>query len=118
MTVWCIVEPWMHLVDTERQISFSGVEGGSGGAAMKRAVTSVRSAVQRLAAERAAATVTMGLGASGSFSLGASLEEGGSQGVGASLLAASHEGAADGEAFVATMDMVPASQAQFLVRSF
>lgn len=70
-------EPWRHLMDPEREIPFSGVEdAGGGGGAMKRAVTSVRSAVQRLAAQRRAeqATATAGLGATGSFSLGPSLE--------------------------------------------
>ena len=71
----CPAEPWQHLMDVSRSISFSGVEGtGGGGGAMKRAVTSVRSAVQRLASEREIATATRGLGGTGSFSLGASLE--------------------------------------------
>ena len=68
-------EPWPFLMDVRRQISFSGMEGTGGGrGGMKRAVTSVRSAVQRLAAEREVATATRGLGTVGSFSLGASLK--------------------------------------------
>lgn len=47
-------DPWPQLLDTSRQPTFEGVEGGGrSGAAMNRAVSSVRAAVQRLATDRA-----------------------------------------------------------------
>ena len=49
-----LADPWPQLLDTSRELAFKGVEGGArSGAAMTRAVSSVRAAVQRLATDRA-----------------------------------------------------------------
>ena len=49
-----LADPWTRLLDTSREPTFEGVEGGGQrGSAMNRAVSSVRAAVQRLATDRA-----------------------------------------------------------------
>ena len=57
---WCggkqaaLADPWPQLLDTSLELKLEGVEGGGrSGAAMTRAVSSVRAAVQRLATDRA-----------------------------------------------------------------
>ena len=49
-----LADPWPQLLDASRELTFKGMEGGGrSGAAMTRAVSSVRAAVQRLATDRA-----------------------------------------------------------------